>query len=485
MGHPRIYPTGTTYYNADEAYSGYTVFPSAKGALLIDMRGNEVQLWAGLFGFPNKILPGGYVFGSPGARNPKYGFQDHLALLQVDWNGKIVWKFEKNEFIEDPDRKAGYAARQHHDYQREGSSVGYYSPLSSPSVDGGSTLILVHEDVSNPKISDKPLLDDRFIEVTWDGEIVWDWRANEHFSELGFDEEAKNTLFRSPSVVTAGRGDWLHINSLSTLGPNKWYDAGDGRFHPDNLIWDARNANILAITSKKTGNIVWRIGPDFRESESVGRLGWIIGQHHLHMIPRGLPGEGNLLTFDNGGWGGYGRPNGTSKLGQNNMHRDHSRVIEFNPVTLEVVWEYTARNAGFSDAFRFYSPYVSSAQRLPNGNTLITEGSDGRIFEVTPEHKTVWEYINPYYSNSLGGTQNMVYRAYRIPYGWIPQLDVPDEEPIEAVDIRAYRVPGSVSGASPDEITADGVDPKSLAPAPHAAVNILGPEQRGSERDFE
>ena len=48
MGYPSIYPTGVTIYNKEKAYSGYTIFPSAKGALLIDMNGNEVKLWAGL-----------------------------------------------------------------------------------------------------------------------------------------------------------------------------------------------------------------------------------------------------------------------------------------------------------------------------------------------------------------------------------------------------------------------------------------------------
>ena len=76
---------------------------------------------------------------------------------------------------------------------------------------------------------------------------------------------------------------------------------GDERFHPDNIIFDARNANILGIISKATGEVVWRLGPDFNESEATRKLGWIIGQHHLHMIPKGLPGEGDLLVFDNGG----------------------------------------------------------------------------------------------------------------------------------------------------------------------------------------
>ena len=61
MGYPTVFPTGVLVYNKEKAYNGYTIYPSAKGALLIDMNGNEVNLWAGLGGFPNKILPGGYA----------------------------------------------------------------------------------------------------------------------------------------------------------------------------------------------------------------------------------------------------------------------------------------------------------------------------------------------------------------------------------------------------------------------------------------
>jgi hypothetical protein len=441
VGHPTIYPTGVTVYDADKAWSGYTVFPSAKGALLIDMNGYEVQLWAGLEGYPNKILPGGFVFGSSGKRNAKYGYMDQVDLLQLDWDGNIVWKFNHNEYITDQDREPAFMARQHHDFQREGSSVGYYAPGSVPKTNSGNTLLLVHQDIEDKHISEKPLLADRFIEVNWQGEIIWDWCAKDHFDELGFDETAKNMLFRNPTIVTTGRGDWLHTNCISTLGPNKWFDAGDSRFHPDNIIWDARNANILAITDKKNGNIVWRIGPDFDETPALKRLGWIIGQHHFHMIPRGLPGEGNLLILDNGGWWGYGVSSETAPRGVTGFHRDYSRVIEFNPVTLEIVWEYTAQNAGYADNYRFYSPYIGAAQRLLNGNTLITEGADGRIFEVTPEYETVWEYINPYYFDSPVGKNNMVYRAYRVPYEWIPQLPVSSKPSIVPLQVSRYRLP--------------------------------------------
>lgn len=464
MGLPTIYPTGVTYYDKTKAFNGYTIYPSSKGALLIDMNGNEVQLWAGLGGFPNKILPGGYVFGTTGERNAKYAFQDQLDLVQVDWEGNIVWKFDQTELVADPGSEPRYVARQHHDYQREGSSTGYFAPDAEPYIDHGNTLILTHENIYNHAISDKRLLDDKIIEVTWEGDIIWTWRANEHFEEFGFDEAAKNVLFRDPCVVGNFDGDWLHINSISTLGPNKWYDSGDERFHPDNIIFDARNANILAIIDKKTGKIVWRLGPDFNESEATKKLGWIIGQHHFHLIPRGLPGEGDFLVYDNGGAGGYGSPNPSSKYGINNAVRDYSRVLQFNPLTLEITWQYTPLEAGamlFTDASKFYSSYISSAQRLPNGNTLITEGSDGRVFEVTPDHEIVWEFINPYFKKILSKfDNNMVYRAYRVPYEWIPQLKKPLETNIEKIDIVTFRVPGASIGEGSGKVTlTEGVDP--------------------------
>lgn len=464
MGFPTIYPTGVTLYNKDKAYNGYTLYPSKKGALLIDMNGNEVKLWAGIDGFPNKLLPGGFVLGSSGRRDARFGYQDQLDLIQVDWDGHVVWKFDHTELIQDAGEEPHYIARQHHDYQREGSSTGYYAPGAEPLTDRGNTLILTHENLYNHEISDKRLIDDKIIEVTWEGEIIWTWRASDHFRELGFSESARNVLFRNPGLRGELGGDWMHINCISTLGENKWYDAGDERFHPDNIIFDARNANILAIISKKTGEIVWRVGPDFNENEATKKLGWIIGQHHLHLIPKGLPGEGNLLIFDNGGHAGYGEPNPASVTGVDNASRDYSRVLEFNPQTLEIVWQYTPLEAGsmlFTDASKFYSSYISSAQRLPNGNTLITEGSDGRLIEVTPEHEIVWEFINPYTENIFGKfSQNMIYRAYRIPYEWVPQLERPQEFSVERLEVESFRVPGSVNGIGRGQVTAvDGIDP--------------------------
>ena len=462
MSYPSVYPTGVTVFKPEKCCSGYTIFQAREqGAMLVDMNGTEVNFWKGLHGFPNKILPGGYVMGHLGLRNNAYGMQDQTDLVQVDWDGNVVWKFNQYEYIEDPGEKPQWMARVHHDYQREGNPVGYHAPGLEPKVTEGNTILLCHKNLTNPKVSDKRLLDDTIIEVNWAGEIVWEWVCSEHFDELNFSEAAKNILCRDPNMRAAGggMGDWMHINSMSVLGPNKWYDAGDERFHPDNIIWDSREANIMAIISKKTGKIVWQIGPEYDTSPELKKLGWLIGMHHAHMIPRGLAGEGNILVFDNGGWAGYGLPNPMAPKGAKNVWRDYSRVLEFDPTTLKIVWQYTPAEAGLvmpADSYRFYSPFISGAQRLVNGNTLITEGSGGRVIEVTPQHEIVWEFISPYWGAHM--KMNMVYRAYRVPYEWIPQVSKPEEIAIQPIEVKTYRVPGA-SNCRSKQTVVEGVMP--------------------------
>jgi len=112
------------------------------------------------------------------------------------------------------------------------------------------------------------------------------------------------------------------------------------------------------------------------------------------MIDKGLPGEGNILIFDNG-----------ASPWKDLAHASCSYVLEINPVTKEIVWKY-------ENGEQFHSRFTSSAQRLNNGNTLICESAGKRIFEVTAEGEIVWEYVE--------GTS----RAYRYPYDYCPQASV-------------------------------------------------------------
>jgi Arylsulfotransferase (ASST) len=427
-----VYPTGTTIYDADRSWNGFTVLSplGTQAVLVIDMNGNVAKRWDGFnnsAGGPARVLPGGHVIAASGARPPH---QESLELIQRDFDGKVVWQFSRGEQIKTPQGMI-WSARQHHDWQRDDFPAGYYSPESTPGVKGGTTLILTHTNRTQSKVADVLLEDDRLIEVSASGDVLWEWVASDHVDELGFAPDARAAI-KAAAAFNKARGsfDWIHINSATYLGPNRWFDQGDKRFAPNNVIISSREASVLAIVGRD-GSIVWRLGPDFSASRELRAIRQIIGQHHAHLIPKGLPGAGNLLVFDNGGSSGYGFANPIAPNGTGAFARATSRVLEINPVTLELVWSYSNP--------RFFSTNISGAQRLANGNTLITAGAGGRMFEVTREGAIVWEYMYPLFSGA--NSSNAVYRAYRIPYGWMPQLMVPKEQRVTPPALGEFRVP--------------------------------------------
>ena len=428
-----VYPTGTTIYDPDRSWNGFTVLSplGTPAVLVIDMNGNVVKRWDDFnnsAGGPARVLPGGFVISASGARPP---YQESLELIQRDFAGTVLWRFSRNEEIKTREGNTISSARQHHDWQRDDFPAGYYSPESTPGIKGGNTLILTHTNRVQPKVSDVMLEDDRLIEVSSNGDVLWQWVASDHIDELGFAPDARAAI-KAAAAFNKPRGsfDWLHVNSATYLGPNRWFDQGDTRFAPNNVIISSREASLLAIVGRD-GSIVWRLGPDFSASKELRAIRQIIGQHHAHLIPKGLPGAGNLLVFDNGGSSGYGFATPIAPDGTGAFARATSRVLEINPVTLELVWSYT--NA------RFFSTNISSAQRLPNGNTLITEGAPGRLLEVTNDRKIVWEYIYPVFGGA--NASNGVYRGYRIPYDWLKQLPKPAERAVVPPQNGSFRVP--------------------------------------------
>jgi len=313
--------------------------------------------------------------------------------------------------MEDDDGLEDLMAREHHDFQREGNPVGYYSP-GQDFIENGKTLVLSHKTKINTNVSSKRIIDDVIYEVFWNGTLTgFEWHASDHISI------ARKGISLNPGgpgvLLGCLPGDWIHINSMSLIGRNRWYDEGDGRFNPENIIISSRHANFIAIISRDTGEIIWRIGPDYSDETEEGRkLGQMIGPHHAHIVPEGLPGEGNILVFDNGGLAGYGL------FGFPNQFRFYSRVVEFNPITLDIVNEYVHRNGFYpfprnGENHWFFSTTLCSTQRLPNGNTLIVEGLSGRVFEINTENEIVWDYVTP-------NMKNYLYRAYRIPPEWVP-----------------------------------------------------------------
>jgi hypothetical protein len=431
---PTVYPTGTTIYDTEKAWNGFNVLSilDTPNVVVLDMNGNIVKEWEGFNlspGGPARVLPGGNVIGTVGENLPH---QEALALVQQDFEGNESWRFDTNEQISLENGETVWSARVHHDWQRSDYPAGYYSPSFTPLTEGANTLLLTHTNHDNPAVADVTLEDDRLIEIDQAGNIVWEWRAADHIDEFSFDTEERAAIAKASRFSEArGSFDWFHMNSASYVGPNQWYDGGDSRFHPDNVIISSREASVIAIIDRN-GTVVWQIGPDFSRSEEEMAIGQIIGQHNAHLIPPGLPGAGNIVIFDNGGSSGYGAPSPIGPGGAGIYARATSRILEIHPVTLELVWSYARAN--------FFSTNISSAQRLPNGNTLITEGAPGRIFEVTTEGETVWEYMNPPSPYSARGS-NAVYRAYRIPYDWIPQLARPVERAVVTPELGDFVLP--------------------------------------------
>lgn len=428
---PSIYPTGTTRYDPARAYNSFVLFTGGDNiARLIDLNGNSVHEWKDAAAHSTAIDPAvnggklGHVFTTldtiegkgtdlvPGQINRRVA----KTIGELDWDGKAVWTFGE--------KAPGGAAQQHHDWAR---------------LPNGNTIVLAN--LAHPVKGFKlpQLLDDVIYEVNQAGEVVWKWIASEHLNEFGFSPAELKLLRNSDNA------DYLHANNLKVVGPNRWFDAGDKRFDPENLLFDSRDANFIAIVDKKTGKIAWRLGPHFpaisedqQKARKVPRpVDQISGQHDAHIIPSGLPGAGNLLVFDNQGPAGF-PPVALPFTGG-------SRVLEIDPVKNEIVWQYTGVDSG-GPSWSFRSTHISAARRLPNGNTFIDEGQSGRLFQVTREGDIVWEYVNPYAragKDPLTGkptTNNQLYRGQPVPYEWAPAGTPHAEKSVTPPELNQFHL---------------------------------------------
>lgn len=438
---PSVYPTGTTIYDPAKAWSGYVVFSAPDGKTrVIDMNGRVVHEW-GYFGFPPELIDpartggqkGHLVVQSKDGVSPYGGIFSNEEVAELDWDGRIVWRYGA--------QAPGGKARQNHDWDR---------------LPNGNTLLVTTIDRVVPGVSDKNIADQVIREIDSAGKEVWSWTVGDHIDEFGISPEGRDLLRKVFANGGVGHG-FLTINDMQPIGPNKWFDQGDARFAPDNIVIDSREASFIAIIDKKSGGIVWRAGPDYHETAqtaggvaSVSRaslrpvlatslprpLDQTSGQHDAHIIAKGLPGAGNLLVFDNEGPSGYPATRIATQFG--------SRVLEIDPTTRQIVWQYSGLNSDAPE-WSFFSSFISSARRLPNGNTLIDEGMNGRLFQVTPKGEIVWEYVNPFYARQKVGQDqevrtNWVFRAQPIAYDWVPLAGRPQEVAVTPPDNAGFRV---------------------------------------------
>ena len=162
----------------------------------------------------------------------------------------------------------------------------------------------------------------------------------------------KNVIYRNPNLISNLEiGDYLHITSFGVLGENKWYDQGDRRFAPDNIIFASRQSNFIGIIDKQKRKIVWQIGP--KEDSLFRKFHGIIGPTHIQMIKKRFEWSREYFTFESGAESGYGVPNLNSSTGINNYRRAYSRVLEFNPITYDIKWKITPKRFGILHIFKW------------------------------------------------------------------------------------------------------------------------------------
>jgi hypothetical protein len=328
---PDLDPTSwVRQYRPDASAGGYTlILYRRRVPMIIDMNSRIVHLW------PDVRAVGRVRLDRRG--NLAVIGTDNL-IKHYDWYGKL-WSYYRLPVEED---------FPHHDLIE---------------LANGHYLVLAR---------DKETHTGYLHEVDRKGRVVWAWRSMDHVDELPtWDRERK---------------DPTHFNSIHELPPNRWFDSGDERFRPGNILVSARHLNTVFIIDKRSSEVVWQYSKDLDY------------QHEASMVPEGEPGAGRILLFNNG------------RHNRNGYRR--SLVQAIDPISGEVEWEYGSKF--------FFSSVAGAVQKLPGENYVITsshggrifEITGGRIFEITPAGEIVWEWVPPH----------MPMRPERLPYDHCPQL---------------------------------------------------------------
>jgi len=381
-------PTVDLMINDPAAFQGYTLYSPIRTEItyILDMHGRPVHSWEHEFPPGNGVyfLDNGHLLLPLRPTNGGGGL-----VREYDWEGNLLWEFEY--FDEN--------VRQHHDIE----------PMPN-----GNVLILawdflsMEEAIANGRdtalLEDSALWPDHVIEVRPiypdSAEIVWEWHAWDHLIQ-DYDSTKPNygVVADHPELIDLNYNlrpiaDWHHANAVD-YSPELDQIAISLRSFSEFWVIDhstttAEAASHSGGNSGMGGDILYRWGnPQTYDAGTVDDQA-LFYQHDIQWIEPGLPGEGNMLVFNNGG-----------------QERFYSSVDEIvTPVDInghyplpapgtphgpeDLAWTY------FSDPTNdFYASFISGAHRLPNGNTMICAGPMGRLFEVTVDGQIVWEFVNP------------------------------------------------------------------------------------------
>jgi len=340
--------SGVTVFERGKAWEGYNLYCSRTSpeAFLIDMQGDPVHGWT-----------------YPTAKGAIWDFAILLdggdlvvvvnfeALLRLDWDSKLVWS---RELV------------VHHDVA-QAADGGFHTITSESRQHRGL-------EVRFPA----------FLKLSSSGETLERWSTYEHLREIQQSLEPEFFLDTILDEIEADASEtrpgldrksklynYFHANTVTSLGASE-LGRVDPRFRSGNLLICLRNVNQILVLDQDDKRILWSWG-----------AGELQRPHHPTFLE-----NGRILIFDNG------------------VERGYSRVLELEPVTGKVEWQYVA-----DPPMSFYTRQKGSAQRLPNGNTLICEGDPGRAFEVTRAGEIVWEWLNPLVR---AGRRASLYRMWRL-----------------------------------------------------------------------
>jgi hypothetical protein len=222
------------------------------------------------------------------------------------------------------------------------------------------------------------LIDNALCVLTPEGKVVEEQslfdilsKPESHFT---FQRVAPNPNPKFPVV------DLLHSNSIEFVHDASLYGKHP-IFAPQNVLICMRHQDSIAMIDWTTKTAIW----------SWGR-GKLSGPHDARVLS-----NGHILVYDNG------------------LDRSWTRVVEMDPASGEIVWEYRA-----VDRKSFFSDQQGSSQRLANGNTLIANSTRGEAFEVTQSGDCVWRYLVPYFNAENQRAQ--IYRIRRYETGFVDRI---------------------------------------------------------------
>lgn len=336
--------TGVRRHDPERAYEGVTLFTSghSQRAYLVAMDGEIVHEWH---------LPFSRVWSAPphldGADTPddlitwrKAHLMPNGELLAVYAGVGMPWGYGLARMDAKSQLIWKYDAHVHHDVE-----VG----------PDGTIYTLAHEVLTEPiaGLADQltpPLIEDYLVVLSSEGRERQVLAVSDAFRGSSYA-----ALLHMPRPNL--KGDLWHANAIEPLTPA----LADRfpQFEAGQVLVSLLGADCLAVVDLHREKVVWAV------------LGPWRAQHDPDFLP-----SGNILLFDNHGHLGPG---------------GRSRVVEFEPTSLATVWQYAG-----TDDDPLFSKGRGSQQRLPNGNTLITDSYGGRLLEVTTGGAVVWEYVSPF-----------------------------------------------------------------------------------------